>query len=311
MGFLRFLEGIRNPVLDFFFSAITLLGDETAFMAIAIFIFWCVSKKDGYYILSVGFIGTIINQFLKLTFKVARPWVKDPSFTIVESAREAATGYSFPSGHTQNSVGTFGAISYVYKKKWVKIVCIALCVLVPLSRMYLGVHTPLDVLTSVGIAVLLIFAVRALMNLVEKRAWGMYAFLGCMLALSLGLLLFVLLSPTPESAEALHNHESGLENACTLLGATLGMLAAYPIEKRYVNFEVDGKWYTQVAKVGIGLALVLGIKAGLKIVLLLFLPPLVERIIRYAVIVLFAVVVWPLSFKLIRKIEKINKNSCK
>ena len=291
MGFLKLLEGIRNPVLDFFFSAITYLGDEVAFMAIAIFIFWCVSKKDGYYILSVGFIGTIINQFLKLAFKIPRPWVKDPSFTIVESAREAATGYSFPSGHTQNSVGTFGAFAYIYKKKWVRVAMIALCVLVPLSRMYLGVHTPLDVLVSVGIAIVLIFAVRALMTLVDRVPFGMYIFLGTMVLLSLGLLIFVLVLPTPVGAEALENHESGLENACTLLGATLGMIIAYPIEKKYINFDTEGKWYTQIIKVLLGLGIVLGVKAGLKVLFLLFLPPLVERALRYAIIVLFAVVV--------------------
>lgn len=149
MGFLRFLEGIRNPVFDFFFSIITYLGGEIVFMAVAMILFWCVSKKEGYYILTVGFIGTIINQFLKITFRIARPWVLDPEFKPVESAIEEATGYSFPSGHTQNSVGTFGGIALAFKKRWVRITCIILAVLVPFSRMYLGVHTPLDVFVSV------------------------------------------------------------------------------------------------------------------------------------------------------------------
>ena len=69
MEFLRLLEKIRNPVFDFIFSLLTKLGEETVFMAAAIIVFWCFSKKDGYYILSVGFIGTIINQLLKLCFR--------------------------------------------------------------------------------------------------------------------------------------------------------------------------------------------------------------------------------------------------
>ncbi len=310
MGFLRLLEGIRNPVLDFFFSAITYLGDETAFMAVAIFIFWCVSKRDGYYVLSVGFIGTIINQFLKLVFRIERPWVKDPSFTIVESAREAATGYSFPSGHTQSSVGTFGSCAYLYRKKWVRITAIALCVLVPLSRMYLGVHTPLDVLVSVGIALTLIFALRPVFALIEKKPYGMYIFLGSMLALSIAFLLFVLLFPFPDGLD-LHNYESGLKNACTLLGAIAGMLIAYPIEQKFVKFETEGKWYTQLIKTAVGLLLVIGIKALLKPLFLLFLPEMVERVIRYAIIVIFAVCVWPLTFKFIRRLENVKKNCCK
>ena len=64
MSFLYFLEDLRNPVLDFFFSFITLFGEETIFMAIGMIVFWCVDKFKGYYLLCVGFFGTILNQFL-------------------------------------------------------------------------------------------------------------------------------------------------------------------------------------------------------------------------------------------------------
>ena len=306
MGFLRFLEGIRLPIFDFFFSLVTKLGEETAFMAVAIIIFWCFSKKDGYYILSIGFIGTILNQFLKLIFKIPRPWVKDPSFTIVESARAEATGYSFPSGHTQNSVGTFGAIGYLFKKRWVRITAIVICVLVPLSRMYLGVHTPLDVLVSVGIALTLIFLVKPIFDKAENNPMIMYIFFGALFAVSLAFLLFVLFFDFGADIDA-HNYESGLKNACTLLGATAGFLISYPIERKYVCFDTSGKWYVQVLKSAIGLGIVLAIKALLKPLLLLFLPAMVERIIRYAIIVIFAAVVWPLTFKRFRKLENLKK----
>lgn len=111
MPILYFFESIRNPVLDFFFSTITHLGEETVFIVLAVIFFWCIDKKQGYYLLTVGFIGTVLNQFLKIFFRIPRPWVKDTSFTIVESARAEATGYSFPSGHTQSSVGVFGAMA--------------------------------------------------------------------------------------------------------------------------------------------------------------------------------------------------------
>ena len=75
MQFLYWLEEIRNPVLDGFFSLITHLGSETLFIAIAIVVFWCVGKKQGYYLMTVGFFGTLVNQFLKLMFRIPRPWV--------------------------------------------------------------------------------------------------------------------------------------------------------------------------------------------------------------------------------------------
>ena len=116
MNFLYIIEAIRNPILDIFFSVITYLGDEAFFLFAALLMFWCVDKKRGYTVLAVGFTGTLINQFMKITCRIPRPWVLDPSFTIVESAREAATGYSFPSGHSTNAVGTLGSIAATSKK---------------------------------------------------------------------------------------------------------------------------------------------------------------------------------------------------
>ena len=98
MQFLYVLERIRTPFLDSFLSLITHLGSETLFLAIALVVYWCVSKKQGYYLMTVGFWGTLVNQFLKLICQIPRPWVKDPEFTIVESARAGADGYSSPAG---------------------------------------------------------------------------------------------------------------------------------------------------------------------------------------------------------------------
>ena len=96
MQLLYALAKLRTPWLDTVLGAITNCGGEIVFMAVAIIVFWCVSKSCGYYMLTVGFVGTIVNQFLKLVFRIPRPWVKDPDFRIVESARAEATGYSFP-----------------------------------------------------------------------------------------------------------------------------------------------------------------------------------------------------------------------
>ncbi|MBQ9744057.1 MAG: phosphatase PAP2 family protein [Clostridia bacterium] len=309
MEFLRFLEGIRNPVFDFILSLITHLGEETIFMAVAIMIFWCFSKKDGYYLLSVGFVGTVLNQFLKLAFRIPRPWVEDPSFTIVESARAEATGYSFPSGHTQSAVGNFGGLAYTYKsKKSIWIPCVVACVLVAFSRMYLGVHFPTDVLVSVGIAIVLIFALKPVMNKAYDNPKIMYITLSTMALMSLALILYVEFFNFPADIDK-HNIESGIKNAYTLFGATLGMILAFFLEKKYVNFETEAKWYTQIIKLAVGLGLILGIKAGLKPLLnFICMSHPIAHSVRYAIIVLFAAVVWPLTFPLIRKIENLKKS---
>ena len=69
MKVLYALESIRTPWLDTVMAAITHLGEETVFMVAALFVFWCVSKRHGYYLLAVGFAGTVLNQFLKLLFR--------------------------------------------------------------------------------------------------------------------------------------------------------------------------------------------------------------------------------------------------
>lgn len=302
MSFLYFLEKIRNPVLDTFFSLITHIGEETVFLIIALLFFWCINKREGYYILITGLVGTVINQAAKLTFKIPRPWVKDPSFTIVESARAEATGYSFPSGHTQNVAGTFGAIGRYSKKNAIRITSIVIIVLVGLSRMYLGVHTPLDVLTSLGIAALLVFLLYPMFKTDENFHKFMPYVSVVSTLLSVGLLLFVFLMPR-EGVDP-HNLASGMKNACTLLGCTLGLIPVYVIDRKYVKFETKAVWYVQIIKFVLGLLGVLAIKAGLSSPLIsLFGNEYVARAIRYFLIVMFAGVLWPMCFRHLSKIR--------
>lgn len=306
MEILRFLEGIRNPFLDSFFSLVTHLGEETFFIVLGIIFFWCVNKKEGYYILSVGFIGTILNQFLKLLFRIPRPWVKDENFTIVESARSEATGYSFPSGHTQSSVGVFGSIARYEKAKWLRIICVALCVLVPLSRLYLGVHTPLDVGVSLVIALILIFVLFPfIQNCFENTKKMRILFVG-MIILSALYLAFVNFYNFPKDTDA-ENLAHGIKNAYTLLGCTVGVWIGFEVDRKYINFETKGNFLCQVLKFVAGLVPLLAIKEGLKYPLdLLFSGSYFADCVRYLLLVIFAVCVWPLTFNLFRKITKSN-----
>lgn len=297
MAFLRLLEGIRNPFFDALFSIITHLGEETFFIVFGIIFFWCINKREGYYLLSVGFIGTILNQFLKLFFRIPRPWVKDESFTIVESARAEATGYSFPSGHTQSSVGIFGSLARWNKKGWVRGICIALCVLVPFSRLYLGVHTPLDVGVSMAIAVILIFVLYPLVKRSAKKPNIMRVLLFIMVMMSVGLLLFVLLYKFPSDVDSA-NLQNGTKNAYKMLGCTLGIFIAHEIDVRYLRFETKANIIAQIIKVIIGLAFLLCIKEGLRTPLnLIFDGSFIADGVRYFLIVIFAGCIWPMTFR--------------
>ena len=297
MEILYWFESIRNPILDAVMSAVTRLGEETVFMVIAMFVFWCVDKRKGYYLLSVGFIGTLINQWLKIVCRVPRPWVKDPDFTIVESAREAASGYSFPSGHTQSVVGTMGGLARSSSKIWVRTVCIILAVLTAVSRMYLGVHTPADVGVSVLVALVLVFV---LYPLVESTLWfpkRMYAILGGMLALSLAFVGFMELFPFPADIDAA-NLASALKNAYTMAGSVSGLLVVYALESNVVKFSTRAPWWGQIIKLLGGFAITLAIKVLLKTPLLtLFGGHDIANSLRYFIIAVFTGFIWPMTFR--------------
>ncbi len=291
MTFLRFLEGLRNPVLDAVMQAITELGGETVFLAIALILYWCVDKHQGYYMMAVGFLGTIANQFLKITCQIPRPWVLDPQFTIVESARADATGYSFPSGHSQSSVGTFLILARMPQLRQWKWAFGAACVLVPFSRMYLGVHTPLDVLVASGMAVLLVLGLEkvCLQGKLEPVFWGCAAVAGAFV-------VYLECFPFPADTDPA-NYAGALKNGYTLFGAVCGLIGVHHLDNRNTLFDPRCVWYGQIAKVVLGLFLVLALLSGLKIPMnAIFGDHCVKHFFRYGLVVLVAGWVWPMSF---------------
>lgn len=311
MSFLYFLEGLRTPFLDRFFSVVTMLGEETLFIVAGLIFFWCVSKKYGYYLLTVGFSGLVVNQFLKLLFRIPRPWVLDDKFTIVESAREAAAGYSFPSGHTQSAVGVFGGIARLMARWWVRALCIVAALLVALSRLYLGVHTPLDVGVSLAFATVLVFVAYPIVMRAMETARGTRVLLAVLLGIAVAYLVFVLAFPFPADID-MHNLESGIKSAYTVLGCVVGLWIAYEVDRRYVQFETGAVWWAQLIKLVIGLGILLGIKEGIKAPLrglfggdtaaagVLY----IADAIRYFCVTLFAGCVWPLTFKWFARMGK-------
>lgn len=310
MQFLYLLESIRNPVLNALMSLITMLGEETVVIVMAVLVFWCYNKKDGYYLIAVGFFGMLINQFLKVLFKIPRPWVIDENFTIVESAREQATGYSFPSGHTQNATSLFGAVAMFSKKRWIKITCVAVLLLVGFSRMYLGVHTPLDVGVSLLVGAVLVLGLYPLMKKFNDNNIFMAILFSSMAILGVISYIYMKGIPFPDiypESPDVKNIQNGIYNACKLIGSSLALLVSYFIEKKFVNFETKGSILAQIIKVLVGFLLILAIKSGLSAPLAFLFGKNLGGGIRYFLIITFAVVLWPMTFKYINKLcEKIH-----
>ena len=295
MQLLYFFEKMRMPWLDSVMLVITQFGGEILFMALAVAAFWCVSKRLGYYMLTVGLVGTLLNQFLKLVFRISRPWVQDENFTIVEGARADATGYSFPSGHTQNAATVMLCPALMTKHKWLKIVLWVLYFLVAISRMYLGVHTPLDVGVSLVLGLVLVFALRPFFSK-ELNAGRLYALGFAMLGLTIAYVAYTELYPFPADIEA-DNLAHGIKNGYTLLGALLGMLVSTWLDQRYVHFKTEGSLPAQIIKCVLGLALTIGLRVVLKAPCeAIFAGKPVASAVRYFLMVVFAMGVWPMTF---------------
>lgn len=301
MGVLYFLEKLRVPVLNEFMLLITRFGEETAFLVVALILFWCVDKYKGYFVLLVGFLGTITSQFMKLLCRIPRPWVLDENFTILEQAREGASGYSFPSGHTQSAVGTFGGIAYTTKNKWIHTIAIIIAVLVPISRMYVGVHTPADVVIGALISLLLIFLLKPIVFGNSKR--NLPILLCVMTVVSVLYVCFVEFFPFPADIDPT-NLASGRKNAYTLLGALAGFLLVYIADEKWLHFSTKAVWWAQILKVLLGCLIVLGVKSGMKTPLNALFGESVGRAARYFLVVLVAGIVWPLTFQWFGKLGK-------
>lgn len=307
MDILYALEKIRTPFWNGVMSAVTQLGGEVIFIVAAVVVFWCVSKWEGYYLMTIAFCGTVLNQFLKLICRVPRPWVRDPNFTIVESARAEATGYSFPSGHTQNAIGIFGGMARWGGRRWVRLGLTVLALIIAFSRMYLGVHTPADVGVSLVLAAALVLGLYPLMRRAQEKPRYMGYVLAAMLVVSGAFVVFVETCGFPADMDA-ENLASGIGNAWKMLGAVAGMTLAWLLDRRYIHFETQAVWWVQVIKVAVGMALLLAIKSGLKAPLLALLGH--EGLaggVRYFLLVLVAGAVWPLVFRPMSKWGKGKK----
>lgn len=307
MDILYALEKIRTPFWNGVMSAVTQLGGEVIFIVAAVVVFWCVSKWEGYYLMTIAFCGTVLNQFLKLICRVPRPWVRDPNFTIVESARAEATGYSFPSGHTQNAIGLFGGMARWGGHRWVRLGLTALALVIAFSRMYLGVHTPADVGVSLVLAAALVLGLYPLMRRAQEKPRYMGYVLAAMLVVSGAFVVFVEAYGFSADTDA-ENLASGIGNAWKMLGAVAGMTLAWLLDRRYIHFETQAVWWVQVIKVAVGMALLLAIKSGLKAPLLALLGH--EGLaggVRYFLLVLVAGAVWPLAFRPMSKWGKGKK----
>ena len=194
------------------------------------------------------------------------------------------------------------------KRTVLRVGAIVLAALVALSRLYLGVHTPADVLTSVAIATVLLLAAYPLFERARTSPRLMYTVLFSFVGIMIAYLCFVMFFRFPEevyAVDAVHNLYSARKNGFTLLGCAFGLPLVYAADRHWTRFETGAVWWVQILKVVGGLLVVLAVKELLRAPLdAIFHGHLAARSVRYFLMVAAGGILWPMSFRHLTRLGK-------
>ena len=298
----------RTDALTKIMSVLTHAGSEIAAIAVICLVYWCMSRRTGTRMLLTMLSGLMLNQLLKILFVAHRPWVRSSDVKPVESALDDATGYSFPSGHTANAAAAYGGLAHGKEAKpWVKALAWALVLLVAFSRMYLGVHTPQDVLVSLVLSIALIWLMDKLSaKLEEKPNLDIPVSLSILAAGALTLAVTLLRSyPAGDSAEDIARNTNDIFK---LVGAVVGMTGGWLLERRLVRFEKPRTFLTGLIRFVLGIVLVVGILKGTKPLFVSLLGETWGGTVRYMVTCFAALYLWPLLFTALERITGKKKD---
>jgi len=269
---MEFAVSLRNPVLDFIFTLITMIGEDIFFILVVACFYWCLDKDFGYKLGFAYLTSGFINMWIKELMRIPRPFeVLD-----IEPMRiETAGGYSFPSGHTQQASALIMSLMMKLRKKWLYIAGTVAIFLVACSRIYLGVHWPFDVLAGIAAAFLCVMYSNWLYDLSKKK--------------NMPELLAALIIPTI-AGMFFFQTETYFKVAGTVTGLWLG----YIVETRFIGFRTEGPVWKQVIKYVVGLAGLLVIKEVGKLVLP---DSLLSDFIRYFIMGIWMTIIAPLLFR--------------
>lgn len=284
--YLLFLQKIRlalSGVWDPFMLYVSRLGEGLLTYLLMAGIYWCIDKRCGQLMGWNVSLACLTNQWMKRAFHIDRPWVRDGRIQPVAAALEGAGGYSFPSGHTTRATANWGVVGYSWwrytKEKGAKVlsgIAWGVVIFVMLSRNYLGVHTPQDVLAAFAMGVILIVLLDKMLIWVEagKNRDILVTGLGCVICF-LPMLKYGCLS-----------------NA----GASFGFMIGWLLERRFVCFRVDAKHGVRLLRFAVGAFTLLGLFTVCPAVLVQLMPDKYASFFANFIVSLFILGIYPFFF---------------
>ena len=266
----------------------TMLGEQIVLILLLGFLYWCYDKEFGKFVGINTIMGVILNPMLKNLVLRRRPYFDHSSIKILKPVDPSADiydisaqGYSFPSGHSTNSVILYGSLAQYGRKKVLMVIAVLFPFLVGVSRVALGAHYVTDVLCGWIMGGLILLGLTLLRAKVKEEKWFY-------------LILILLSLPGVFYCKT--------EDYFTGLGLLMGFAAALLFEERYVNFRSTRSVPKCIARVLGGGVLYAALNTLLK---LPFpkeflesptLPAFLVRTARYGVILFLLMGVYPLCF---------------
>ena len=274
---------ILQTILFYLNNFFSFLGEEIICIAVMGFVYWGLDKKRGERIGAAIMLTNVSIGLLKNIFSRVRPWAASGSIDLLRDV----DGFSFPSGHSANCTALYPTTAYEFKeRKWLKWIAVFVPLLCGVSRCYVGAHWPTDVIVGLAAGLLLFLLVEAVL----RSGFNKYVFYFIVIAVSSVGLLYCTTND--------YYNSYGM-----LIGFVFGLL----FEQRFTRFENTGNLWLALLRTVVGGALYFALSSLIKLLIGNLFPAgsmgyLLMRSVRYGLVVFLLVGVYPLAFRLEKKL---------
>lgn len=296
ISIIKSLRDVSSPALDMIFRCLTFLGEQYVLIVLLAAVYFLFNKKEAQRIAFALITTLCLNNAVKGIIKYERPFTYSKDYSPSELALEGATGYSLPSGHTQNATTLYSSLALTFKKKWITILCVSIIIIVAFSRIYLGVHYPKDVILGAAFGLICSFGAYYLFKKISddfKKQIIAYATL---------LVIF-----TPFLLILWTNNYQDLmlvRDFYISYSFTLGYVLAVIVEKKFVDFERSTNLKTNIIRFVGAIIVLLLTYLGLKVLFSTSLFPQEGSVlevlfdcIRYLLVPFCSLGIYPIIFK--------------
>ncbi len=273
MAVIKWIQSLLGEEWQQLFLGITYLGSEYAYIAFMTLYYWLINPVVGRQLGILTSFSLGCNILLKDIFLYPRPFELEANLAS-PAAKITATGSSFPSGHSQGTATFWLFLGLYYQRLWLWVLGIGIVVLVGFSRLYLGVHFPVDV--GIGLLLGMIVAVVGVRLSVPTQP-------SLVVGVGIVVLNFLLAIALPNLARP--------------LGVLLGFVFANPC------FIPPSTWKGRLFFIGVGLPSVLLIHKGSGWILVSLSDISAITFWRYAFLTLFATELLPRIVTRYRKLS--------